>query len=78
MDVPRTGQLRTVRNIKPDRFVEKIVAEAANRKYLGVTTMYRDDQGRYVNLVEELQNNSTKVNYEYSDDTMESYNLPVN
>ena len=37
-----------------------------------------DDQGRYRNLLEDLQNDSTRGNNDYTADTMDAYNLLVN
>ena len=52
--------------------------EAAKRRYLGVAMLCGADQGRYGNLVEELQNDFTKGNRNYPANTTKAYNLLLN
>ena len=50
-------------------------AESTKIKYLGAAMICGADQGRYVKLVEELQNDFTKGNGDYPANTLESYIL---
>ena len=53
-------------------------AESAKRKYLGVLMICRTNQGRYRNLVEELQNDFAKGKDNFPTNKTEVYNLLVN